>query len=286
MRLNLIHYALRFALGAVVLSCVGIPIFAQSQGAPEVKVFSGGAIAQFSSKRIPIEATKVVHLRFQGLAPDDLIVIRKGKVDELQIVGGVYYGTRGTHVRRAPGESLIPRQYAPLPDGSLEANGAQIEFKRPAALSGVVFLDVSVPEGVQVDLEVNEHSFLNASIGEPLSITGDKVGIGSRNVVETMLWVAYPDAREEVKPLATPGEYAVAFHRLRVRKRVEPQIATNGRLLALLAIDESGRVVRAVAYTGEGRRDLQAEERLQQWEFEPFIVNGQPVRVVTTLTIR
>jgi hypothetical protein len=44
--------------------------------------------------------------------------------------------------------------------------------------------------------------------------------------------------------------------------------------------------VRALVFTDNGERDPQAEEQLRQWEFEPFFVNGQAVRVVTMLKIR
>lgn len=54
---------------------------------------------------------------------------------------------------------------------------------------------------------------------------------------------------------------------------------------AILVIDENGRVVRVLAFAN-GQRDVRTEQQLQQWEFEPFIVKGEAVRVVTTLTIR
>ncbi len=100
-----------------------------------------------------------------------------------------------------------------------------------------------------------------------------------------MIRAAFPVTMPEVTPLATPGEYSVVFHRLKALKRVEPEVRAGETLRVILAIDETGRVVRALAFTSEGQRDEQAEERLRQWEFEPFTVGGQPVRVITTLTL-
>jgi hypothetical protein len=54
---------------------------------------------------------------------------------------------------------------------------------------------------------------------------------------------------------------------------------------AILAIDENERVVRALAFAN-GQRGAHAEQQLQQREFEPFIVEGRAVRVVTALAIR
>jgi len=59
----------------------------------------------------------------------------------------------------------------------------------------------------------------------------------------------------------------------------------GGAVRAILAIDENERVVRALAFAN-GQRDAHAEQQLQQREFEPFIVEGRAVLVVTALAIR
>ncbi len=66
---------------------------------------------------------------------------------------------------------------------------------------------------------------------------------------------------------------------------MNPEVAPGEMVHAILVIDENGRVVRVFAFAN-GQRDVRTEQQLQQWEFEPFIVKGEAVRVVTTLTIR
>lgn len=92
-----------------------------------------------------------------------------------------------------------------------------MEFKRPATLSGIVFFDISVPERARVHLVVNGRSLLDAQVSE-LAFSKGQLGIRSKGVPETMWRAAFPET-SEVVPLAAPGEYAVAFHRLTVRKR-------------------------------------------------------------------
>jgi len=201
------------ALGTVMVSSPTI----WSQEVPSVKRFRGGGRSFF--KRVEVGASKVIRLSFEGVAEEDLIVIRsRGR--EMQIVGGVYHGPRirrGALTPNAPLESLFPLQYAPLPEEVVHVNGTQVEFKRPATLSGIVFFDISVPERARVHLVVNGRSLLDAQVSE-LAFSKGQLGIGSKGVPETMWRAAFPET-SEVVPLAAPGEYAVAFHRLTVRKR-------------------------------------------------------------------
>jgi hypothetical protein len=174
-----------------------------------------------------------------------------------------------------------------LPEDLLHVHGADVIVRRPSSLQGVVFLDLSVPEGVRVHLVVNGRSIINTVVSAPLLFSEGQLGVGPRNVAGTA-WRAAVRIKEteEAVPLASPGEYAVPFHRLKVRRRVELGINAGQAKQAVLGIDETGRVVRALVFTDDGERDPQAEEQLRQWEFEPFFVNGQAVRVVTMLKIR
>jgi len=177
----------------------------------------------------------------------------------------------------------LPARYAPLPEKALRVNGADVVFQRPAALSGVIFLDISVPEGVRVYLEMNGRLVLDAEVSVPLAFSEGRVQSGPRRVAETVTRVAFPET-PDVVPLVAPGEYAVAFHRLKVRHRVTPKVAVGKMAWAILLIDEGGRVVRALAFV-DGQREVQLEEQLRQWAFEPFRINGEAVRVVTLLTL-
>ena len=274
---------IRSVSGAIMLGSVIV----WSQEAPPVATFRGGGRLFF--KRVEVGPSSVIRLSFNGMAWGDLIVIRsRGR--EMQIVGGVYRGPQVRNGAVAPKVSLaslvsqLHLHYAPLPEEAIRVSGTQVEFERPATASGVVFFDVSVPEGALVHLMVNGRSILNAQISEPLEFFEGQLGPGPRGVAETM-WRAVAPDRREVVPLAIPGEYAVAFRRLTVRQRIQPEVAPGETVRAILAIDENGRVVRALAFVN-GRRDARVEERLLQWEFEPFLVEGKAVRVITTLTIQ
>jgi hypothetical protein len=176
--------------------------------------------------------------------------------------------------------------YAPLPEDALEVHGAEIVFRRPLALRGVVFLDVSMPEGARVQWVVNGRAILDASVSEPLSFSGGRLGIGSRTVAETAVRAVFRDWMEDgVAPLSE-GEYVVSWRRLTVRRKVELGITAGEVRRVILGIDEAGRVVRALAFTDDGRRDAEVEARVRQWEFEPFLIDGRAVRIVTMLTLR
>ncbi len=260
------------------------PLLAQAQEVPARTFQRSGRLL---SKRIEVKGAEAIRLLCERMAEDDLIVVRsQGK--DVQIIGGVYHGVpfrRGARGSRL--SSLFPLSYAPLPEETLEVRGAEIVFRRPIALRGVVFLDISVPEGVRVHWVVNGHAVLDASLREPLSFSDGRLGIGSRTVAETAMRAVFRDWMEDkVIPLSEPGEYAVPWCRLVVRKKVELGIKAGEVRRVILGIDETGRVVRTLAFTDDGRRDAEVEARMQQWEFEPFLVDGRPVRVVTMLTLR
>lgn len=255
--------------------------------AQEVPVQTFRRSGELSSKRVEVKAAGAVRLVCEDMAEDDLIVVRSHGKD-VQIVGGVYHGMpfrREAQSSRL--SSLFPLSYAHLPEETLEVRGAEIVFRRPLALRGVVFLDVSVPEGARVQWMVNGRAILDASVSEPLSFSGGQLGIGSRTVAETAMRAVFRDWMEdEVIPLSEPGEYAVSWRRLVVRKKVELGIKAGEVRRVILGIDETGRVVRALAFTDDGRRDAEVEARVRQWEFEPFLIDGRAVRVVTMLTLR
>jgi hypothetical protein len=277
---------------ALALTLVGPLHLALAQ---EVRDKPFGSSARLLSRSFKVDARGAIRVLCEGLAEDDLIVIRnperKGQEREVRIVGGVFYGMPLKANQRLPLSSfpLFPLAggYGPLPEDLLHVHGADVIVRRPSSLQGVVFLDLSVPEGVRVHLVVNGRSIINTVVSAPLLFSEGQLGVGPRNVAGTA-WRAAVRIKEteEAVPLASPGEYAVPFHRLKVRRRVELGINAGQAKQAVLGIDETGRVVRALVFTDNGERDPQAEEQLRQWEFEPFFVNGQAVRVVTMLKIR
>ncbi len=286
---NLQRRIFQGVMGAFALALMGSFHLASAQ-----KVTFGSS-ARLLSRSFKIDAGGAIRVLCEGLAEDDLIVLRshkeKSQEREVRIVGGVFHGVPLKTDQALPLSSfpLFPPagSYGPLPEGLLDVRGADVILRRPASLQGIVFLDLSVPEGVRVHLVVNGRSVINTAVNAPLSFSEGHLEVGPRNIAETALRAAIRiKEMEEVVPLASPGEYAVPFHRLRVRRRVELGITAGEARQAVLGIDETGRVLRAVVFTDKGERDPQAEEQLRQWEFEPFFVNGQAVRVVTMLKIK
>lgn len=278
------------AVALTLLGCLHLALAQKRQG--EVVSLSGQV--KLMSKQLKVDADGTMRLLCEGLAEDDLIVIRnqerKGQEREVRIIGGVFYGMplKANQRLSLSSSPLFPLAggYGPLPEDLLHVRGTDVIVRRPSSLQGVVFLDLSVPEGVRVHLVVNGRSIINTVVSAPLLFSEGQVGVGPRNVAGTA-WRAAVRIKEteEAVPLASPGEYAVPFHRLKVRRRVELGINAGQAKQAVLGIDETGRVVRALVFTDNGERDPQAEEQLRQWEFEPFFVNGQAVRVVTMLKI-
>lgn len=98
-----------------------------------------------------------------------------------------------------------------------------------------------------------------------------------------------------LRPKPTPGSAPVRVEpgalNDNVVKRIQPPyppIAAasriEGAVVVEVTVDESGNVVDAKALTGHALLTDAAVRAAQLWEFSPFKVDGQPVKVVGTLT--
>lgn len=275
-----------WSIGLAILASIGLGpcCLAWPQETSGARFMSRSSRLYF--QRIPL-TSRTLLLRLDHLTDEDLIVLRsKGR--DLVIVGGLYQGKplpQGMQTQRTTLEEVVSADFAPLPEQSVEVEGAQVTVQRPSAVSGIVFLDITVPEGIWVNLTVNGRSIFSAPVTLPLSLSQGKLGLGTNGVAQTMSRVQFPPM-SDVIPHSTPGEYVVAFHRLKIRKRITPSVAPGENLRVFLMIDETGRVIRTFAFGADGRRNTPAEAQIQEWEFEPFTLNGRPVRVYTVFTIR
>lgn len=232
-------------------------------------------------------ATLVVQLN--GFEAPDLLNIRPGEPGQIVVMAGALQG-RGRASAPCPACLLAERfkPAHPLAASALQVNADTVTFNRPPSANDLVFLDVQVPPESQVQVMVNSESVLKSSISQPLAYRDQKWVEGKINAAGTMLMATSPGntTNPAQQPVFdhTTGNYAVASSRLRVLE--SPSVGTiSGKAVAvILHIDESGRVTKVVPLTGNPSPQL--EEALKNWRFEPFTIDGKPVRVSTLIHIK
>jgi protein TonB len=71
-----------------------------------------------------------------------------------------------------------------------------------------------------------------------------------------------------------------------IQKMVRPDYSGAGGAVVMMArIDKTGKVVNLKAMSGpEFLRDS-AIKAARQWTYKPYLLNGQPVTVLTTITV-
>ena len=80
-------------------------------------------------------------------------------------------------------------------------------------------------------------------------------------------------------------------------KRVKPQYPevgcqtrpsgpTSGDVLVVILVDENGKVIAAAAKRGPALLRQSAIDAARQWEFQPLLKDGQPIKFTGTLTFR
>lgn len=221
-----------------------------------------------------LEATSIaIHL--YGLLPTDRVNIRPTNERIVQ-------ATAGTVIGEITNRSLRPGP--PLPEAALEVTAEAITFTRPAAAEGALYIDIEVPVGRQAQVSLDGNVVLAAAVQEPLSIRGREIGRGANNRAAAIAHLIAPRAGVTRGAFQGPdGKHIVPFDLLRVvrRERLEGMPADT---IAILEIDETGRVV-AVAFRGTAPAAAASlEEALKRWRFAPYRVDGQPVPVSTLLT--
>jgi hypothetical protein len=258
--------------GALALSLADTSVLTLSQ--------TISASFQILRKEVRFDRTEVparINLRLDGITPSDLITLRS-KGNDLKIAAGSYQGKRSFDPRVMP-------NIRPLPEDSLSIDGASVVFRRPTNIPSVVFLDIQVPDNAHVHLVINGRTVVDSRLNTPISLRNDMIGLGSKGVSGTLVQAMLPDDPEVIPPVSPDQPYGVAFSRLKVRKMVSPDLKPGEVVKVVLAIDTDGRVV-SVAPLIPKEIDPELKQTLQQWEFEPFIVKGQAVRVITTVDLK
>ncbi|HEX8130116.1 MAG TPA: hypothetical protein VF527_13520 [Pyrinomonadaceae bacterium] len=236
------------------------------------------------SKRVKLEraaggASPFVTLRLDALQPTDYVNIRPTEKSEIEV-------TAGLMVQKPEKTDNAATEEKRLPESSLEVTTDAIAFTRPQ-MAGVVVLDVALPSGSQTSAIFDGEVILNAVLREPVSIKGREVRQGAKDTSTAVLQSVLPPAMrgQSVPTTATKlpysGRYFVPFSLLQVRKRVAVDPGSP-RIRAGVDIDKEGKVIKVTPYNEDSAF---LEKALMQWEFAPFIVDGQPVAVMTVISL-
>jgi cytochrome c-type biogenesis protein CcmH/NrfG len=88
---------------------------------------------------------------------------------------------------------------------------------------------------------------------------------------------------------APPIRVAPAVQEQKLITKVDPELAADGepesRLRFVVVIGKEGHIVRAILIDGSPWLRRSAVEALRQWVYEPTLVNGKPVEVVTEVRL-
>jgi hypothetical protein len=217
-------------------------------------------------------------VRIEGLRLDDVFVVRS-QGDELSVSAG--YVARGL-------AGLLPNgpDVRPLPSSCVRVEGATVSVRRPAEVDGLAFFEMSVPRGVRVHLMRDGETVFRARLGEPIALREGAIEPGPRNPAGTFVRALFGRNMPDVlRPPSPDQPYIASFRRLTIRKRVPVNIPTGGRLIVSLLIDADGTVAHIVPVEPEVMAPG-VEQALRQWAFEPFVYEGQAIRVRTLAVIR
>jgi hypothetical protein len=240
------------------------------------------------SKKVKLDraaagASPFVTLRLNNLEPTDYVNIRPTEKSEIEV-------TAGLMVRKPEKTDDAATQEKRLPESSLEVTADAVAFTRPQ-MSGVVVLDVALPSGTQTSAVFDGEVILNAALREPVSIKGREVRQGAQDTSAAVLQSVLPPAMrgQSVPTTATrlpySGKYFVPFSLLQVRRRVAVDLSSR-RIHAGVDIDKEGKVVKVSPFNDVDEDSAAVlEKTLKQWEFDPYVVDGQPVAVTTLISL-
>jgi hypothetical protein len=229
-------------------------------------------------------ASPFVTLRLNELQPTDHVNIRPTEKSEIEV-------TAGLMLPKPEKADDAAKEEKRLPESSLEVTTDAIAFTRPE-MPGVAVLDVALPSGTQTSAIFDGEVVLNAAaLREPVSIKGREVRQGAQDTATAVLQSVLPPAmRGQSVPtgatkLPYSGRYFVPFSLLQVRKRVAVDLSSR-RIRAGIDIDKEGKVVEVKPFNDIDEESAAAlEKALMQWEFAPYIVDGQPVAVMTVFSL-
>ncbi len=211
----------------------------------------------------------------------DVVNIRQGDINKIVVAAG---STLPAPIEVTSLDQMI-KPASPVPDSSLSVTSDGVVFNRPVAPDNVVFLDIQIPSQTNIKIIVDGEVRLRGSLSQPLLLRGQEWMEGVQNVPAAMLRAAAPQYDKDfdlTRPVLdkSTGYYAISFSDLVVVYK-HP---VKAQAVVVLYINEMGQVERVVPLTETPPSNL--NELLKKWRFQPYSINGQPVRVSAILTLK
>ncbi|HLL72147.1 MAG TPA: hypothetical protein VK363_11970 [Pyrinomonadaceae bacterium] len=219
-----------------------------------------------------------VALHLNGLQPTDYVNIRPTDKSEIEVTAGILELKSDD----------AAKEEKRLPESSLEVTADAVNFARPSTTVGVVVIDVGLPSGSQTSAFVDGEMVLQANLQEAASIKGRAVGRGTQNMADALIRAVMPaalqgkSANKDAIKLEYSDKYFVPFAKLQVLRKVAVDLSSP-QTRAGIEINKEGKVVKVTPFNQDSAAGL--EKALKQWEFAPYLVDGQPVAVTTVISL-
>jgi TonB family protein len=253
---------------AVLFFCLmSSTINAQQQARGSNVLVSQGVMNAFLLKKVmPVYSDDVKSVNTSGQIVLALTIDKGGKVSHAMVVERDLYGRKSVnindpHLRQTSLDSVKQWTYRPY-----LLNGAPVDIDTSVAL----LFDFSHPSSPMVKLG-------EAPKGPPPSKP-------ESNTVDT----GKASVGEFGKPLIDPK---VAESRL--TGRVEPQYPQmakiahiQGDVVLHILIDRQGQVAKVKQKSGHPILIQAAVDAVNKWDYQPFLLNGQPTDVETSVTVK
>jgi TonB family protein len=130
---------------------------------------------------------------------------------------------------------------------------------------------------IEVTLLGNEYAKVHLELAEPLGLP-DRIDFSPPADA-----VAPPPQKITTSPAVTQGHVlskpAPAYPQSAKAKRVE------GKVVMQATIDESGHITRLQVVSGPLELQGAAIDSVRQWTYEPYLLNGKPVEIETTISV-
>lgn len=164
--------------------------------------------------------------------------------------------------------------------GNISVNGQQLTL---SDLQAMLMERVQQDSGVRISLALSKEAPapIAEQIFELLISTMRVAWANSDHAIFVTIGTSRP-------PIRVGG----GFQQFKLRKKVEPiypegakKAGIRGAVLLQVTIDETGHVSDVKVIRGDPLLTEAAADAVRQWEYEPTILNGQPVPVIATVTV-
>ena len=187
---------------------------------------------------------------------------------------------------------MAPPPPPPPPPAASVAAARVVRRAESDILNGQLRAPTKIPQTVQMIREDEAPPDLSGSGvpgGVPGGIPGGQVGgviggiLSSTSNAAPKLAVPPPPRRIRVSQGVTEGrliqKVEPKYPALAIAARIQGQVVLNA------IIDKSGQIQNLVLVSGHPMLVPMAIDAVRQWRYRPFLLNGEPVEVETTITV-